>query len=129
MRDNSASLEADVARAQSQTEWARTELERSQQLFKKEIIAARDVDSARNLYNTAAAQLTMMQTALAQHPDQVRVAEAQLRSDLAAVRAAEATVKQREAALGIVEKRLGDTTVKASMAASSPGATSPLASS
>jgi RND family efflux transporter MFP subunit len=111
-----ASLEAEVARAQSQTEWARTELERNQQLFKKEIIAARDVDSARNLYNTAAAQLTMMQTAFTQHPDQVRVAEAQLRSDLAAVRAAEATVKQREAALGIVEKRLGDTTVKASIA-------------
>jgi RND family efflux transporter MFP subunit len=116
VRDNLASLEAEVARAQSQTEWARTELERNQQLFKKEIIAARDVDSARNLYNTAAAQLTMMQTALAQHPDQVRVAEAQLRSDLAAVRAAEAAVKQREAALGIVEKRLGDTTVKASIA-------------
>ena len=32
------------------------------------------------------------------------------------MRAAEATVKQREAALGIVDKRLGDTTVKASIA-------------
>jgi RND family efflux transporter MFP subunit len=102
-----------VARAQSQSDWARSELERNQQLFAKEIIAARDVDSARNQYNTAAAQLTMMKIALAQHPDQVGVAEAQLRSDLAAIRAAEATVKQREAALGIVQKRLGDTTIKA----------------
>jgi len=115
VKDNLASLDAEVARAQSQTDWARSELERNQQLYAKEIIAARDVDSARNLHNTAAAQLTMMKTALAQHPDQVRVAEAQLRSDLAAVRAAEAAVKQREAALGIVEKRLGDTTVKASI--------------
>jgi membrane fusion protein (multidrug efflux system) len=57
----------------------------------------------------------MVKTAAAQHPDQVRVAEAQLLSDRAAVRAAEATVKQREAALGIAEKRLGDTTVKASI--------------
>ncbi|MGH7334551.1 MAG: efflux RND transporter periplasmic adaptor subunit [Candidatus Rokuibacteriota bacterium] len=116
VKDNLASLDAEVARAQSQTDWTRSELERNQQLYAKEIIAARDVDSARNLYNTAAAQLTMMKTALAQHPDQVRVAEAQLRSDLAAVRAAEATVRQREAAVGIVEKRMGDTTVKASIA-------------
>lgn len=115
VKDNLAALDADVARAQSQVEWARTELERNQQLFAKEIIAARDVDSARNQFNTAAAQLTMVKTAAAQHPDQVRVAEAQLRSDRAAVRAAEATVKQREAALGIAEKRLGDTTVKASI--------------
>ncbi len=115
VKDNLAALDADVARAQSQVDWARSELERNQQLFAKEIIAARDVDSARNQYNTAAAQLTMMKTAAAQHPDQVRVAEAQLRSDLAAIRAAEATVKQREAALGIAEKRMGDTTVKASI--------------
>jgi len=118
VKDNLAALDADVLRAQSQVDWARSELERSQQLFAKEIIAARDVDSARNQYNTAAAQLTMMKTAAAQHPDQVRVAEAQLRSDLAAVRVAEATVKQREAALGITEKRLGDTTVKASIGGS-----------
>jgi RND family efflux transporter MFP subunit len=118
VKDNVASLDADVARAQSQVDWARSELERNQQLFAKEIIAARDVDNARNQYNTAAAQLTMMKTAAAQHPDHVRVAEAQLRSDRAAVRAAEATVKQREAALGLVEKRLGDTRVKASISGS-----------
>ena len=113
VKDNVAALDAEVARAQSQVDWARSELERSQQLFAKEIIAARDVDSARNQYNTAAAQLTMVKTAQAQHPDEVRVAEAQLRSEVAAIRAAEAIVKQREAALGIVEKRLSDTTVKA----------------
>jgi RND family efflux transporter MFP subunit len=116
VKDNLAALEADVLRAQSQVDWAKSELERNQQLFAKEIIAARDVDSARNQYNTAAAQLTMMKTAAAQHPDQVRVAEAQLRSDLATVRAAQATVKQREATLSLAEKRLGDTTVKAPIA-------------
>jgi RND family efflux transporter MFP subunit len=114
-KDNLATLEADVVRAQSQLEWARSEMERTRQLFAKELVAARDVDSARNQVNTAEAQLTMMKTAAAQHPDQVRVAEAQLRSDLASVRAAEAQVRQREASVGIVQKRLGDTTVRASL--------------
>jgi membrane fusion protein (multidrug efflux system) len=115
-KDNLATLEAEVVRAQSQVEWARSEMERNQQLFAKELIAARDVDSARNQLNIAEAQLTMMKTAAIQHPDQVRVAEAQLRSDLASVRAAEAQVRQREASLGIAQKRLGDTTVRAPIA-------------
>jgi RND family efflux transporter MFP subunit len=113
VKDNLATFEADVARAQSQYDWSRSEMERTQQLYAKELIAARDIDSARNQLATAEAQLSMMKTAAAQHPDQVRVAEAQLRSDLASVRTAEAQVKQRQAALGIVQKRLGDTTVKA----------------
>jgi RND family efflux transporter MFP subunit len=112
-QDGVASLEAEVTRAQSQLEWSRSEMERTRQLFSRELIAARDVDSARNQVNTSEAQLVMMKTALAQHPDQVRVAEAQLRSEQAAVRAAEAQVRQREASLGITQKRLGDTTIKA----------------
>jgi cobalt-zinc-cadmium efflux system membrane fusion protein len=116
VRDNLASLEADVARAQSQHDWARSEMERAQQLYGRQLIAARDVDNARNGLNVAAAQLTAARTAAAQHPDQVRVAEAQLASDLAALRGAEALVKQREAALKLAQKRLGDTTVRAPIA-------------
>lgn len=114
--ESRAALEADVARAQAQVEFMRAETERTRQLFAKDLVAAREVDSMRHQMITAEALLTSMRTALAQHPDQVRAAEAQLRSDLAAVRVAEATVKQREAALGIAEKRFGDTTVKAPIA-------------
>lgn len=116
VKDNRAALDADVVRAESQVQWMRSEVDRTKQLFAKDLVAAREVDNVRNQLNTAEAQLTMIRTAAAQHPDQVRVAEAQLRSDLAAVRSAEATVKQREATVGIMEKRLSDTTVKASLA-------------
>ena len=116
MRDTLATLESDVARAQSQVDWTRSELERTQQLFARDLIAARDVDNVRNQHNIAAAQLTTARLAVAQHPDQVRAAQAQLDSELAAVKTAEAQVRQREAAVGIVQKRLGDTTVRAAIA-------------
>jgi multidrug efflux pump subunit AcrA (membrane-fusion protein) len=100
-RDALATLEAEVARAQSQHEWAKSELERNQQLFQRQLIAARDVDSARNGYNTAAAQLAAARVALSQHPQQVQSAEAEL--------------KRAQATLGLAEKRLQDTTVRASL--------------
>ena len=102
MRDTLAALQADVARAQSQFDWAKTELERNETLARRELIALRDVDSARNNLNVAAAQLTAAKVAAAQHPDSVRQAEAELR--------------QREAMLGIAEKRLRDTTIRAPIA-------------
>jgi multidrug efflux pump subunit AcrA (membrane-fusion protein) len=115
-RDSRPVLEAEVARTQSQFEFMRSEMERTQQLHKRELIAARDVDNARNQLNIAAAQAAGARTLAAQYPDQVRSADAQYTSDLAAVRAAEAQIKQREAALGLVQKRLGDTTVRAPLA-------------
>jgi RND family efflux transporter MFP subunit len=115
-QDSRPMLDADVARAESQFEFIRGEMERTQQLHQRELIAARDVDNARNQLNIAAAQAATARTLAAQYPDQVRSADAQYNSDLAAVRATEAQVKQREAALGLTQKRLGDTTVKASLA-------------
>ena len=115
-RDSKPLLEADVARAESQLEFMRSEMDRTQALHKRELIAARDVDNTRNQLNIAAAQAAAARTMAAQYPDQVRAAEAQHTSDLAAVRAAEAQVKQREAALGLVQKRLGDATVRAPLA-------------
>src|SRR5438093_12105138 len=53
-KDSLITLEAEVARTQSEIDWAKTELARTGELFKKELIAARDVDSARNLHNVAA---------------------------------------------------------------------------
>ena len=114
-RDNLPMLEAEVARSRSQMDWAKSELERSQELFAKQLIAAREVDSARNQHNVAAAQFAMAMTSRGQHPDQIRIAEAQLDSERAALRVAEAEVTRREAALGIVRKRLADTTIRAPM--------------
>jgi RND family efflux transporter MFP subunit len=115
-RDSRPMLEADVARTESQLEFMRSEMERTRQLHQRELIAAREVDNSRNQLNIAAAQAEGARTLAAQYPDQVRSADAQYTSDLAAVRAAEAQVKQREAALGIAQKRLGDTTVRAPLA-------------
>jgi RND family efflux transporter MFP subunit len=115
-RDALSALEAEVARNRSQLEWAKSELERNQELFRRELIAARDVDNARNGYNVAAAQLAVAENVIALHPDQVRIADAQIESDRAAQRVADAEVSRREAALGITKKRLGDTTIRAPFA-------------
>jgi RND family efflux transporter MFP subunit len=117
IRDQRETLEAEVARARAQVEWANLELERSRQLLAKELIATRDLDNARTQHLVASAQLRMTEAALAQHPDQVRVARAQLESDLAVLKGAEAQVRQREAAQGLAQKRLADTTVRAPLAA------------
>jgi multidrug resistance efflux pump len=101
-RDTLATLEAEVARSQSQFDWAKSELDRSQQLFQRQLIALREVDNARNGQNTAAAQLAAAKVALAQHPDLVKGAEAEL--------------NRAEAALGIADKRLQDITVRAPIA-------------
>ena len=114
--DTLSALDAEVARTQSQLDWAKSELGRSQELFARQLIAARDVDSARNQDNVAAAQLAVAVNARSQHPDQVRIAEAQLESDRAALRVAEAEVTRREATVGLMKKRLGDTTVRSPIA-------------
>jgi len=112
-RDGLSALDAEVARNQSQMEWAKSELDRTQELFRKELIAQRDVDNARNGYNTAMASLQVAVNVRSLHPDQVRMAEAQLDFDRAALRVAEAEVTRRDAMLGIMRKRLGDTTIRA----------------
>jgi RND family efflux transporter MFP subunit len=112
-KDGLVSLEAEVTRTRSEVEWAKSELERSQELYRRALIAARDVDNARNLHNVAQARLAATISARDQHPDQVRIAEAQLESDGAALRVAEAEVARRDATLGIARKRLGDTSIRA----------------
>lgn len=116
VRDGQSGLQAEVARNQSQVEWAKSELDRAQELFRKELIAQRDVDSMRNGYNTALAQLQVAQNVLSLHPDQVRIADSQLDSDRAALRVAQAEVARREAMLGIMRKRFDDTTIRAPFA-------------
>jgi RND family efflux transporter MFP subunit len=116
VKDGLSALQAEVARNQSQVEWAKSELDRTQELFRRELIAQRDVDSMRNGYNTALAQLQVAQNVTSLHPDQVRIAEAQLDSDRAALRVAQAEVARREAMLGTMRKRFDDTTIRAPFA-------------
>ena len=105
-----------MARTESEVEWAKSELERNGTLFRGGLIAARDVDNARNLHNVAVSRMAVAISARDQHPDQMRMAEAQVDSDRAALRVAEAEVARREATLGIAQKRLGDTTIRAPFA-------------
>lgn len=106
-------LEADLERVRADLAWKQLELDRARELRAKELIAARDVDNARSQFEAARAVGDMAGTALEQHAEQVRTAEAQLVADERAIRAAEAQVQQREAALDLGRKRLGDTTVVA----------------
>src|SRR5262245_60221360 len=50
-RDSLVCLEAEVTRTQSEVEWAKSELDRNEKLLRGGLIAARDVDNARNLHN------------------------------------------------------------------------------
>jgi multidrug efflux pump subunit AcrA (membrane-fusion protein) len=113
VRDNRRALAAELERARADAEWKRRELERNQELQAKELIAARDVDQARAQFQGADALVQMAETALGQHGDQLRAAEAQLQADLDAIKAAEALVRQREAAVELGRKRLTDTVVSA----------------
>src|SRR4029434_2961517 len=97
VKDGLSALQAEVSRNQSQVEWSKSELDRTSELFKKELIAQRDVDNARNGYNAALAQLQVAQNVVALHPHQVHIAEAQLDSDRAALQVARAEVTRREA--------------------------------
>lgn len=116
VKDGLISLEAEVTRTESELQWAKSELERSEKLVSGGLIAARDVENARNLYNVAVSRRAVAISARDQHPDQMRIAEAQLESDRAALRVTEAEVSRREATLGIARKRLGDTTIRAPFA-------------
>jgi RND family efflux transporter MFP subunit len=113
VRESRRALGADLERTRADAEWKRRELERSQELRSKELIAARDVDQARAQSQAADALVQMAETALGQHGDQLRAAEAQLQADLDAVKGAEALVRQREAAVELGRKRLTDTVVPA----------------
>jgi multidrug resistance efflux pump len=113
VRESRRGLAADVERGRADAEWKRRELERNQELLQKQLIAARDVDQARAQLQAAEAVVQMAETALAQHGDQLRPAEAQLEADQGAIKAAEALVRQREAAVELGKKRLTDTIVPA----------------
>ena len=108
VRDSRKSWEANLNRTRAALEEARLNLERFQQLMEEKAVAQREVDAARTGFEVALAQHQTAQVEMGQYPDRVRVAEAQLRSDLAGVDVAESEIKQREATLGIARKKLAD---------------------
>jgi membrane fusion protein (multidrug efflux system) len=108
-----SALLAELERARVDAEWKQSELRRSEDLHARELIATRDVDQARAQWRAAGALVSVAETTLAQHADQVRAAEAQLAADEGAVKAAQAQLEQRAAALELGRKRLGDTVVLA----------------
>jgi len=116
VRDSRKSWEANLKRWNVALEEARLNLERSRKLVEGELIAPRELDAARTQYESVAAQYETAQVDLGQYPERVRVAEAELRSDLSAVQVAEAEIARRQAELGLAEKRLGDATLRTPIA-------------
>jgi RND family efflux transporter MFP subunit len=116
VRDSRKAWEANLKRWQVALEEARLNLERSRKLVEGELIALRELDAARTQYESVAAQYETAQVDLGQYPERVRVAEAQLRSDLSAVQVAEAEIARRQAELGLAEKRLADATLRTPIA-------------
>jgi RND family efflux transporter MFP subunit len=116
VRDSRKSWEANLKRWNVALEEARLNLERSRKLVEEELIAPRELDAARTQYESVAAQYETAQVDLGQYPQRVRVAEAELRSDLSAVQVAEAEIARRQAELGLAEKRLGDATLRTPIA-------------
>ena len=112
VRESIKAWEANDNRARAALEEARANLERSRQLRERELIAARDYDAARTQYEAMLAQWETSQVERTQYPDRVRVADAQRESDRSALQVAEDEVKQREATLGIAQKKLADATLK-----------------
>ncbi len=116
VRDGRRTLTLDVERARADAETRRRELERAQALRAQDLIATRDVDQARARVEAADAQVQSAESALGQHADELRAAEAEAQTDLDAVGAGEALVRQREAALALEQARVGNTVVAAPLA-------------
>jgi RND family efflux transporter MFP subunit len=112
VRESRKSWEANAKRWEVALEEARLNLERSRTLVDAQLIAQREADAARTQYESALAQHEAARVEMAQHPDRVRVADAQLRSELSAVQVAEAEVALRQADLGLAEKRFTDVTLR-----------------
>jgi membrane fusion protein (multidrug efflux system) len=116
VRENRAVLEAGVNRARAALEETQVNLERMRRLTEQALVAQRELDVARTQHEAALAQFQTAQVELRQHPDRVRVAEAQRDSERSAVRVAEAERRRRQAELGLARKKLADATLEAPIA-------------
>jgi multidrug efflux pump subunit AcrA (membrane-fusion protein) len=116
VRDSRRTLVTEVERTRADAETRRRELERAQALRAQDLIATRDVDQARARADAAEALVQASETALGQHGDQLRAAEVQLQTELDAVAADEALVRQRETAVALAPPRRGPTVLVSPLA-------------
>jgi len=113
VRSSRRSLEANLNRSRAELAEARAHLERTRKLVEEALVAQRDLDVAISHFEAALALYQTAQVELAQFPDRVRVAEANMESEHSAVRVAEADLQRREAELALARKRLADLTLRA----------------
>ena len=99
---------ADVARAD-----ARRALERSTELFRRDLIAQADRDTAQANYDSAVAQSDSARATEQALAAAIKSAEAQLRVAEAALQSARAQVLQKQAALTQAQTNLNYTTIRA----------------
>jgi HlyD family secretion protein len=108
-----AQARADTARAQVALLDARRDLERKSELFRRELIARSDTDTAQAAHDSAAAALEAARAKEQSAAAAVGAAEAQRRVAEAQLASAQAQVRQKEAALRQAEVDLEHTTIQA----------------
>jgi HlyD family secretion protein len=112
-RSAHAESRAQTAKAQVALLDARRDLERKDELFRRQLIAKSERDTAQAAHDSAAAQLDSAKAKEAAVAAAIGSASAQLRVTEAQLSAARAQVKQREAALHQAQVDLDHTTIRA----------------
>jgi HlyD family secretion protein len=105
-KSNLESSKANVIKANVSVEDTRRNLNRSLELFRRNLISASDRDSAQTAYDSAVAQMEAAQA-------QEKASEAQLDSAKAKMEAARAQIKQSEAELEVAQVNLDHTRITA----------------
>jgi HlyD family secretion protein len=97
---------ANMKAAEAESVKARKDYERADRLFKKEAIAASQLDAARSAYDSRAEQVKAAQ-------EQLSMLKEGPRKEV--IRAAEDRERQAKAALSVIEERFGDTVLYATV--------------
>ncbi|OGK78679.1 MAG: hypothetical protein A2X52_18555 [Candidatus Rokubacteria bacterium GWC2_70_16] len=107
-----ASARAQTAKAEVSLLDARRDLDRKRDLFKRELIARSELDTAQAVHDAAAAQLESARAQAQALASGIRAAEAQLKVTEAQQKTAEATVRQKRAALQQAQVDLDYTSIR-----------------
>ncbi len=107
------SARAQTAKAQVALLDAKRDLDRKNELLRKELIAQSDKDTSQANHDSAAAQLESAQAQARALASQIRSSEAQLKVAQAQLKAAEAQVRQKKAALAQAQVDLDHTFIRA----------------
>jgi HlyD family secretion protein len=108
-----ASARAQTAKSSSALLEARRDLDRKKDLFRQELIARSDLDTAQAMHDQAGAQLESGRAQEQALASAIKAAEAQLKVTEAQVKGAEAAVRQKQAALQQSQVDLEYTSIRA----------------